>query len=211
MIKKKNVLLYSVFYGSLWGLAEAVLGYLLHLIPFSVSGFIMFPIGFYFMMRSYKYTQDLNSILLVGTIAAVIKLADLAMPFLPVIKTVVPSASILFEAIVVTVAYGLFKEMRSKISVPGIVAASLGWRLLFLLLQYVLTLFSIKSGLIAGGLQSILSFVLLEGLVNAVILFFIMRFAGKTTQAVPEKRLNPFTAVGTLLVSMAVTVAVTLL
>ena len=40
----------SLFWGALWGIAEATLGYLAHLISLipGIAGFIMFPIGFYF-------------------------------------------------------------------------------------------------------------------------------------------------------------------
>lgn len=206
-MNKKSLILTSVFFGSLWGISEAVLGYLLHLIPFGLSGFIMFPIGCYFMYKAFKLTQNIKSIMYVGFIAAIIKLADLVLPFLPSLKILVPSAAILFESLSLCAAYLIFQSMRSKPSIYSIVFSSIAWRVVFTMLQVVLTLFGIKSGLISGGIISIASFILLEGIVNVLIIYTFVRFENKSTNEVYEvKYIRPVISLGTFILSVLLSI-----
>ena len=203
----KKTILTVLFFGSLWGIAEAALGYIMHLFPFGVSGFIMFPIGFYFMYCAYKRTRDIKIIFLVGLAAAAVKLIDLALPFLPVIKTLVPCASIIFESLAVALSYKLFKSMKNNICLWGIAASSLGWRIMFLLLQYVLTLFGLQSTYISGGIVSMASFVLWQGFVNAAILYTFAYFANKKSLNVFEqKKINASVSIGTFITAVSLTI-----
>lgn len=208
----KKIIIPILFFGSLWGIAEAVLGYLLHLIAFGVSGFIMFPIGFYFMYCTYKKTQNMKSIFFTGIVASAVKLIDLALPFMPMIKVIVPAASIIFESFAVALSYQLFKSMQNKICISGIVSSSLGWRVLFLLLQYALTLFGIQSKYISGGIAAMASFVLWQGFINVVILYTFAYFANKKSLNIfKEKKINAVVSVGTFLTAMVLSIAFSLI
>ncbi len=69
---------YIILFGCLWGLSEAVLGTFIHLTPLGdLSGYILFPIGFYLMIKTYLKTKELNSILYIGFISAAIKISTL--------------------------------------------------------------------------------------------------------------------------------------
>ena len=81
-MSKKNmagIISTALFFGAAWGLIEAALGYLLHLLTFfaiGLSGAILFPIGFYFMYKAYDKTKELKTVLFAGIVAAIIKLSD---------------------------------------------------------------------------------------------------------------------------------------
>lgn len=206
-MNKKSLILTSVFFGSLWGISEAVLGYLLHLVPFGLSGFIMFPIGYCFMYRAFKLTHNIKSIMYVGFIAAFIKLADLVLPFLPSLKILVPSAAIVLESLSLYAAYLIFQNMRSKPSIYGIVFSSISWRVVFTMLQVMLTLFGIKSGLLSGGIISIANFILLEGIVNVLIIYTFVHFEKKAVKDVNEvKYIRPVISWGAFVLSVLLSI-----
>ncbi|MHB1314490.1 MAG: hypothetical protein ACYCX2_03260 [Christensenellales bacterium] len=212
MGNKKKICLSAVYYGSIWGMMEAVLGYILHFIPFGLSGMVMFPAGFCCMMLAYKRSGTVRSIFYTGLVAAVIKLADLFLPFLPLIRILMPSAAILLEATTAAAAVAIFKNRKNRTFAGGVLFVCIGWRLLFLLMQYVMTLFLIPSGLIDGGMQSILPFILLEGSVNAAIILLVMMAARKSfTNQNAQRIINPAATAAMLTVSVAATIAASLL
>jgi hypothetical protein len=209
-MEKKNLLTSCLLFGALWGMAEATLGYLLHLLPDGIPGFVMFPIGFFFMTRAFLRTGKVQSIFLVGLVAAAIKVTQLMLPFLPAIKVLVPAAAIIFEASLVAVSYIVLKSMKRKVTIPGILVSSIGWRLAYMALQYALTLFGIPSGYISAGWESIASFILLEGLVNAAIIFIVFRFKWANS-AENAKTPHPVWSYGAFVLSVAATLVFAML
>ena len=165
----------SILYGSLWGICEAVLGYVLHLIPFGVSGFVMFPVGFYFMNKGYKQTQNINTIFFIGFIAAAIKLVDFFLPFVPLRMIIDPAVSILLESLIIVFAFKLFVSKSGGLGMTGIVFSSVVWRVLFVLYMFFLTLFSIPSGMLNSGFVYLIKFMLFEGVINAVVIYIFAR------------------------------------
>jgi len=71
-MKKQKALFTIIFYGSIWGILEATLGYVLHLVPTFISGLIMFPIATFILVRAYQVLGSKKSILYIGLIAAAI-------------------------------------------------------------------------------------------------------------------------------------------
>ncbi len=190
--KLKEIILPAIFYGSLWGIAEAVLGYLLHLLPFAISGFVMFPIGFYFMYKGYRKTQNTGTIFVIGIIASAVKLIDLFIPHLPVIRTVNPAVSILIQSLTAMVAIRLFCKDGKSLSFKGALFASITWRALFIFHALILTLFLIPSGIIEGGYRSILEFIFLEGIINVVIIYSLTKiYASKLNTYSTRYRIKP--------------------
>ena len=98
----KNVKYYTILFGMLWGLSETVLGTILHILPLgSLSGYILFPIGFYCMLTLYKTTGRLSSIVYCGVIASLLKLSTLLFYSPALIFSVIkPAACIILEALV---------------------------------------------------------------------------------------------------------------
>ena len=76
-----KILFISLFFGAIWGIVEATLGTILHLPFFEAAGIytkssvIIVPIALALMAVCYKKTNSFLSILLMGLVAATIKLS----------------------------------------------------------------------------------------------------------------------------------------
>lgn len=170
-----KIAMVSLFWGALWGIAEATLGYLAHLITVipGIAGFIMFPIGFYFMTRAYKAVGKKGVLFSTAAVAAGIKLVDLFLPGLSPIKTINPALSILMEALAVMVVFKLLDGGRveaGRFRFGDALAASAGWRLGFLFYSSLLFVFAVSEEFIQMGLVHLLRFMLLESVINALII-----------------------------------------
>lgn len=125
-------LLIILFYGSLWGIMEASLGYALHFLPVLVAGGILFPVAFGILFRAYQTSGHRVDMLYVGLLAALIKSVNLLMPQISIWKTINPMISIVFEALTITVAFGIIAQKKPLRTLGAISLASIGWRALYL-------------------------------------------------------------------------------
>jgi hypothetical protein len=168
----KKWMVVSMFWGALWGFSEATLGYLAHLVLLipGIAGFIMFPIGFYFMTRAYRETGKLGSLFSTAAVAASIKLVDLFLPGLSPIKTINPALCILMESLVVMALFKAVNFDLQKIRFKEALAAGLGWRLAFMAYSGLLFALSISGEFFQGGIVSIIRFLLLGSVINAVLI-----------------------------------------
>lgn len=106
--KKRQLIWISLFWGSLWGLAEATLGHVLHHVPIpGIAGYVMFPIGVFFMVQAFNHSGKLSAIHLTALVAANIKLLDLFLPARSPFAAINPAVAILCEAFVL----GLFLKL----------------------------------------------------------------------------------------------------
>lgn len=97
-------LIIALFWGSLWGLAEATLGHILHLLRIpSLAGFVMFPMGVFFMTKAYRDSGNLNMILETSMVAATIKLSNMLFPGTSPVDVLRPAIAIICESLVVFV------------------------------------------------------------------------------------------------------------
>lgn len=132
MNKNIKFLLIIILFGALWGIAEATLGYLLHLIPGGFTGIFMFPIGFYFMHKAYKSTGEHKAIIYTATIAATIKLVDLLLPIRSPMTVLNPATAIILESIV---AYAVMRLINEKYHYATGFTAGFAWIFLFPIMQ----------------------------------------------------------------------------
>jgi len=171
----KNIVITSAFFGSLWGMAEATLGYffhfLSHIIP-GIAGFFMFPIGFYFMTKALRETGKLSSIFCTASVAATIKLVDLFLPFLSPIDTLNPAVSILMESLAVILVFRIVSLEKGAFGFKQALITSAGWRVAFAL---YLSIFSLPYGLLMSGFKNILRFLLLDSAINGIIIFAYLK------------------------------------
>jgi len=175
-MKKTTMLTAVIFYGAIWGILEATLGHVLHFIPATIAGSIMFPIASYILYKTYKKTESKRAMFYVGLIAASIKSVDLLLPQLSVFKTVNPMISILLETLVVVLVISLVVSKKPQLSYTALPIASVSWRAIFvgyMGLQFILTgnmapfiktpeamiSFIVISGLLSGVFASLLLFV----------------------------------------------------
>jgi len=136
MKNKIKTLKIVLFYGGLWGILEATLGYFLHLLPPGIAGILMFPIAFYFMNKSYHAADKSSVIFYTASVAALIKLVDLLIPFTPPIKVLNPALAILLQALVVFVFLRQYKENRIY---ARSFTSSFSWIILFVASQRLIT------------------------------------------------------------------------
>lgn len=86
------------FLASLWGILEATLGWLLHFVHFP-AGTVMFPIALMILLAGYAVTGKRSTLLLIGVIAAAIKLSNIMLPGSAFLFN--PTMSILVETLLV--------------------------------------------------------------------------------------------------------------
>ena len=202
-MNKKNmisIISAAFFFGAAWGLIEATLGYLLHLLTFltiGLSGAILFPIGFYFMYKSYDKTKELETVLLVGVIAAIIKLSDFTLLVihpaltLPVIKIVSPAIFIIFEACSVFFVLFMVKENVAKFNIGHAFITSFSWRLLFIVYQLILFFTGISRQFIDAGALGISRFVFIESTINTIIIFGFMLLLKPEKEKADKNKIIP--------------------
>lgn len=179
-----QVLSASVLCGGLWGIAEATLGYLLHLIARVVpapglAGFVMFPIGVYFMLKARNLTGRRTAPFLTAVAATAVKLSSAAVPGVGWLFALNPSIAILAQGAAVTAGAALLGapdryETRREAGfrrwaalAGGAFAVSVGWRLAFLALVAALP---VQKGLLMKGTQAIAVFLGIESAVNALLI-----------------------------------------
>lgn len=128
MVKTRSrAILVVLFWGGLWGLAEAMLGHALHLLRIpGLAGWIMFPVGFWTIRRAYR--QSGRAVVLAGVpaAAAAVKLADFLLPVSDPFIVINPAAAILLEGCAVAV---LFLRLKGRTpSLASLLAAAAAWR-----------------------------------------------------------------------------------
>jgi energy-converting hydrogenase Eha subunit C len=167
----KNRATVILFYGALWGLLEATVGHVLHFIPATIAGSVMFPIAVVILINAYMTLQSKRDMMIIGAIAAAIKSVNFLLPALSIYKTINPMISILFEALLVVGVIALVTHQKETNKVIGFSVASIGWRALFVSymgVQYVLT------GNLAPYISDVallINFLVVEGLISALFAY----------------------------------------
>lgn len=193
-----------IFWGSLWGLAEATLGTLFHVVPW-IAGFFMFPIGFYFMKKALNDSGKLISIFHTASIAAGIKLTGLLLPFQHPAKVLNPAASIMMEAAAVILFFSIFNYQRSNFKLREILSVTLGWRLIFITYHITLLTFSLYDGILQMTTITMVRFLVLETIINALVISLMLRAEKSSKAPVFTRFLNPGFINSFVLLAVAVT------
>ena len=90
----------ALFYGAVWGLGEATLGHLLHLIRVpGLPGLVMVPFAVAIMGRAAARSRSAAAVFLAGAVAASFKLFDLLVPGTDMLALSRPIQAILLEAL----------------------------------------------------------------------------------------------------------------
>lgn len=173
MHKDLKTLAIIVSCGALWGLVEATLGFVLHQGLATITGLILFPIGFFWMRLGQRSSGWQGAPMAIAAIAALVKLVDLLVPGTPWIKVINPAVAILMEGALVLVFFG---GMAASGSVSGwwanawrAATASFGWRGLYLIYLGVLATFGFKIRLFQTGTMEVVRFLTVDGVANAVL------------------------------------------
>lgn len=199
-----------LFWGSLWGFAEATAGFVLHKAAIALPGlpgFLMFPIAFFFMHRAVDSTKSPDSAFLASLIAASIKFADFFLPGYDALRIVNPALSILAEGLAV---YAVMSYCASrKVSIGSVQAFTMGflWRAAFSLYLLTTSLFGLPAALVTSGWAYALRFLLLESAVNAILIYAYLKLHHKAP-IVRKASLSPAAALLTLAAAIAAQLAI---
>ena len=195
-----------VFWGALWGIAEATLGYVLHRAAIAMPGlpgFVMFPVAFYFMRHAYKATGKAQAVVSVAAVAAMIKCVDFRVPGNDPIRIVNPALSIMMEGLAVALVFAYTEEKGTAVGFVHSLSMGVLWRGLFLGYLFLISLFGLPAALVTDGILISLRFLLLESLVNACLMYGILK-ARKTAGAF---ELRPAYAYAALLAALILQIA----
>jgi len=201
--KESNLAKIVLFWGSLWGLAEATLGTLLHMVPW-IAGFFMFPLGFYFMRKAFKGTGRLSSIFLTASVAASIKLTGLVLAIQAPVRILNPAMSILIEGLAVLLFYKFFAPGKESFRFHEVLTAAAGWRILFVGYHLVLLALSLYDGILQLGWDGLALFLVVESLVNAGIILSFLKMESIGSRVFLGKSLRPNMVTSILLFAAAV-------
>ncbi len=183
MNKKINLKLVSqiIFFGAIWGITEATIGFLLHFLPPTIAGLVMFPVAAFILVKAYKATGSRASMIYIGLIAAGVKAVNFLIPGMMPFKIINPMVSIVMESLLVAVAYPLFKRASWNSKLAGAVIASVGWRtgyILYMAVQFIITGFISKY---IATPADIINFVVLNGLASGLLVFGVLKIEPKLT------------------------------
>ena len=163
----------ALFWGSLWGLAEATLGYALHFaaraIP-GLPGFLMFPFAFACMHRAVRESDAAAAAFLASLVAASVKLADFLVPGHDPIRIINPALSIAMEGLAVYAFMAYCRRHGKEAGPAQAFGMGLLWRLMFSAHLWAISLFGLPASLVTSGPWPLLRFIFIESLVNAVIM-----------------------------------------
>jgi hypothetical protein len=197
-----------LFWGAVWGICEATIGYVLHLAAVALPGLpgaLMFPIGFWCMYKARKDTGKVYAPLSIAAVAASIKLVDFLVPGYDAIRVVNPALSILLEGLAVAAVYTALDapgRMRDYLKALG---SGVLWRAMFAAYLFVISLFGLPAGLVTGGIETLLRFVLLESFYNSLVIFTGLRLVPKLPAWKPVT-VKPITALSACLLAIGLQV-----
>lgn len=181
-----------LFWGSIWGIVEATIGYLLHALPFKVpTGTFFFPLGCYFMYRAYEGTKSEQSAFYTASIAAAIKLVNLFIPGTPVIRVINPAISILFEGLTVFLAFKIFAYRGGRIGLLKALGISMAWRAIYIVYLLITLPQAYIPGSAIDSFARFGEFFIRNSLINSLIIYLYARFFSEQRADRPQKAFHP--------------------
>ena len=96
----------AFFWGAGWGLAEATVGHVLHVLRIpGLAGFVMIPVGLFMMSRAFKEGGGAGAVALTSAVAASLKFLDLLLPPSDLLAVTRPAMAILAEGFAVSILF----------------------------------------------------------------------------------------------------------
>jgi len=191
-----------LFWGSIWGISEATLGYLNHIVfaflP-GLPGLLMFPIAFAWMKQGYRATGKISSVLWMSCIAASVKLVDLWVPGNALFLIVNPAVSLLLEGLAFACVISIFTNESFHFDWLSCFSMGVLWRACFLLYMLGVAYVGLPAGLVTSGLAVASRFLILESFINAFVMVAIHRWFSFPQQL----EIRPHWAYAALLIAIA--------
>ena len=196
-----------IFFGAIWGLIEATIGYALHLLPALIAGSVMFPIVVFILYHAYKSLGSRKAIFFVGLVAIMIKATNLFLPFLYPAKTINPMIAMAIQTLLVFAIIPLLDSKKLGVKIASIVMISIGWRLVmvgYYGFNYLITNF---LDFRLKGFDPAFTFIITEGLLSgafAVGLVFATNPI-KVLARFDRTKINPIISAAVLVIAIVLT------
>jgi hypothetical protein len=120
MTRSRPALATALLWGSVWGLAEATVGHVLHLVRVpGLPGLVMVPFAVAIMGRTAARSRSAAAVFLAGVVAAAFKLFDLLVPGTDLLALSRPIQAILLEALAAAVWVSSDSPERGTVPLRG--------------------------------------------------------------------------------------------
>lgn len=165
-----------LIWGGLWGICESTIGYFLHLMRFSVGWLVWYPVACFFMLKVYRQTRPVQSILLIGFLSASIKLFNLFLPG-SIDRVLNPAVSIAFEAASMAAVLFILRHFSAKrnptplLRIGAILCMNTGWRLLYAIYLLLLVPGWMREISVISSPSALCTFFLFHNLSTSLILW----------------------------------------
>jgi hypothetical protein len=181
-LRHSPALLAGVYWGAVWGLYEATVGFVVHTfirVP-GASSVLLVPFALYCLRGAMRAGGGLRACGVAAVTAASIKLVDFFLPALTVLTVVNPAVAILFEGL----AFALVaRHLGLPARVPSLKAVAVGalafnaiWRVLFLL-HYAAIGWIWSVGMMKDGPQVPLGFLVRDSLICSAVIVGLLALA----------------------------------
>lgn len=171
-----------LFYGALWGFLEATIGHVLHFIPWTIAGSIMFPIASVILVNAYVRLESKMALLYVAAVASLVKSVNFFLPALSIYKTINPMIAFFLEAMLVVAVVRIVMKDNVKTNLVAMQVASISWRAIFM--GYMAIQFFLTGNLapyIASFAQAS-NFLIIEGVISGLLataLYYAVTYVGQ--------------------------------
>jgi hypothetical protein len=165
-----------LFFGALWGLAEASLGYLLHWLPFGIAGAVMLPIGAFVLQQAWQRSIGYGGLAAVTAVAAMIKSVDFFLPLHSPLSVLNPMTAILLQGLVLSL---LIHKLENSSRFSLAFAAAFAWITLFTLAQA--TIIKPSAGLFLSSFNEILAVIAVTTMLGGTLLHLAVFSRNKTS------------------------------
>lgn len=201
-----------VMLGAVWGIFEATVGYILHLLPIRIGFLVWYPVAVFFLIAAYRITGQKMATLVTAALAAVIKLLNLLLPG-RADRVVNPAVSILFEGIAVFAAIYIFERIKTATGGRLLISVFMNtlWRALFLLYLALLVPDWMREASVLKSGGSLLRFILIDNLCSSCIVFAGLLLAAKRKPgsfklSIPKYLSNRFVRVSAAVLLLALNI-----
>ena len=204
-MNNKKLIMQVLFYGSLWGLLEATIGYVLHFVPALIAGSIMFPIASIILYKAYNSTKSKMSLFYIGLVASAIKGVNLFLPQFTIFKTINPMMSIILESLVVVLVVSMLVSEKPVLKYTALPIASLVWRFAFIGWGGLVFVVNGFQATLISEFSFMFNFLVLGGLLSGAIATGLLFISTKVKLETSKFDFHPLLASSLLMVAVLAT------
>ena len=196
-----------IFFGAIWGIIEATLGYALHFLPALIAGSVMFPLVMFILYHAYKSLGSRKAIILVGAVAIMIKATNLFLPLLNPAKAINPMIAMFIQSLLAFAVMPMLSSDKVLNKFSGVVIASLGWRMAmvgYYAFNYATTGF---MDFRIASFNPAFTFIVTEGLISAVFATGLIYLTNpiKALAKLDRSKINPLISTALLVIALVLT------